>query len=354
METEMITYRIAGRETSAEQVAIFNKVFGEAAKENNWICKHYENPVSKEEKLFGAFDGEKLIGINGFLEMNYVYGDTSFRVLQSCDTAVDPDYRGRGIFTKIVNSAEAEFCKQGYDALVGFPNFNSHHGFLKMGWQEMLRTEKLFLPSDVRNMIRHMKGIDLTPLSNAAAWVLWHSIRKYARKSKEVEIEKRDSITLEEYRHCMDGKYICFDPDESTLQWKLDDLVGYYIAHMHGREVARIIVTAYDYSDALRRANVIVATCEEGEETVLRGLLAKVLLSIRKQFDMICIWKPLNEKIAVVLKQLGFMDNIATQQGSPFIVKILTDDAKKKAILENRLLWNPTQIETDTMINLNK
>ena len=352
-KNNMITYRIAGQETAAEQLAIYNKVFSEAGKPENWLRKHYGNPASAEPKLFGAFDGEKLVGINGFLEMNYAYGNVKFRVVQSCDTAVDPDYRGRGIFTKLIRSAEAEFRDQGYDAMIGFPNFNSHPGFLKMGWLEMLRSSKLFLPANVRNMIRHMKGIDLTPVSNAAAWVLWHPMRKYARKAKDVELERRDSVTLEEYERCVDPDYIRFTPDERTLQWKLHDLIGYYVARVSGREAARIIVTAYDYGDALRRANVIVVSCGEGDEEILRGALAKVLLSIRKDYDMICIWQPLKEKIAGVLKQLGFMDNIATKQGSPFIIRILTEDPQKKLILSNPSLWNPTQIETDTMINLN-
>ena len=158
MEKKHIEYRLAGRESAKDQMDIYNLVFNEDAKLPKWEKKHYGNPATSQERLYGAFDGDKLVGINGFLEMPYVYKGIEYKLIQSCDTAVDPAYRGQGIFTGIIMNAEEQFTKEGYDAMIGFPNGNSHHGFMKMGWIDMLRTRKLFLPANIPAVIYNMKG----------------------------------------------------------------------------------------------------------------------------------------------------------------------------------------------------
>jgi hypothetical protein len=59
---------------------------------------------------------------------------------QSADTMTHPGYRMKGMFMELANKT-FELCRDsGIKLVFGFPNQNSYHGLLKLGWKE---TEKL-------------------------------------------------------------------------------------------------------------------------------------------------------------------------------------------------------------------
>lgn len=57
---------------------------------------------------------------------------------QSVDTLVDPDFRGRGLFTKMAGAAYQRLRKREGAFVYGFPNGNSAPGFFnKLGWSSL-------------------------------------------------------------------------------------------------------------------------------------------------------------------------------------------------------------------------
>jgi len=54
--------------------------------------------------------------------------------VRAVDTATDPDYQGRGIFTRLTLTALDELRDEGVDIVFNTPNSNSLPGYLKMGW----------------------------------------------------------------------------------------------------------------------------------------------------------------------------------------------------------------------------
>ena len=354
MEKKHIEYRLAGRESAKDQMDIYNLVFNEDAKLPKWEKKHYGNPATSQERLYGAFDGDKLVGINGFLEMPYVYKGIEYKLIQSCDTAVDPAYRGQGIFTGIIMNAEEQFTKEGYDAMIGFPNGNSHHGFMKMGWIDMLRTRKLFLPANIPAVIYNMKGKKLPKITNIANFVLWKAVRSSARKGRDLTVERRILFTVEDYHKLIDMNCIYFNADQHLLDWKLEDIDGYYIVKKGQKEMAFFLVASYDYPDGMKRANIILSNGYEDFQEEYKNGLAKVMIELKKKYDLVCIWQPYEEYQKQAIKKLGFLGNVVTTDGSPFIVKILTEDVGRIEVLKNSGNWKPYQLETDTMICLDR
>lgn len=108
----------------------------------DWIeWKYIKNPIIDDKPtVFGAFhkDTDKLIGIRPFLACNIVFNDKVFKAAQPGDTVVHPEFRGKGLFTKMNRVAIDELGKNGYDLFFNFPNKNSQPGNLKMGWQKVL------------------------------------------------------------------------------------------------------------------------------------------------------------------------------------------------------------------------
>ena len=94
--------------------------------------------ASHEQTLFlGCFDGERVVGLNGFIAHPVCRnGDVSI-AYQSCLSATDPDYRGRGIFTSLIDKAKQTLTDRGGAFLFGYPNESSGPIFTrKLGFSE--------------------------------------------------------------------------------------------------------------------------------------------------------------------------------------------------------------------------
>lgn len=69
------------------------------------------------------------------------------RAAQSLDTMVDGAFRGMGLFTKLASRTYENMGRDGVGFVFGFPNGNSHHGFVKkLGWLSLDPVPFLFRP----------------------------------------------------------------------------------------------------------------------------------------------------------------------------------------------------------------
>jgi GNAT superfamily N-acetyltransferase len=100
-----------------------------------WIWKHIENPFGASPVLL-AFEGAQLIGIRSFMRWNWKNDSVNVEAVRAVDTAIHPDYQGKGIFSKLTLSL-LDHCKSlGLQMVYNTPNEKSKPGYLKMGWQE--------------------------------------------------------------------------------------------------------------------------------------------------------------------------------------------------------------------------
>lgn len=83
-----------------------------------------------------AFDGEKLIGHYATIPVKYSINGIETKGLLSLNTAVHPDYQGKGLFTKLANITYENAEILGYEFVIGVANQNSTPGFIKkLGFQ---------------------------------------------------------------------------------------------------------------------------------------------------------------------------------------------------------------------------
>ena len=59
------------------------------------------------------------------------------RAARAVDTATDPEYQGRGIFTRLTLEAIDRLPDDGVELIFNTPNAKSLPGYLKMGWHEV-------------------------------------------------------------------------------------------------------------------------------------------------------------------------------------------------------------------------
>ncbi|TNF39925.1 MAG: GNAT family N-acetyltransferase [Cytophagales bacterium] len=100
-----------------------------------WKWKHVENPFGPSPILV-AEDGGQLIGIRAFLKWEYIYQGKAISACRAVDTAVHPDFQGKGIFTSLTLQLIEEVKSEGIELIFNTPNTKSTPGYLKMGWEK--------------------------------------------------------------------------------------------------------------------------------------------------------------------------------------------------------------------------
>lgn len=110
--------------TLRQVVELHVAAFGSDYKDLERQARHNSIEAPEGSLFLGAYDGERLVGVNGFIRHRVVFRGKYDYAYQSCSTATDPDYRGRGIFSDLINHALKELASHGL-LICGFPNVNS-------------------------------------------------------------------------------------------------------------------------------------------------------------------------------------------------------------------------------------
>lgn len=80
-----------------------------------------------ETVLYGAYSSEddSLIGVNGFIAHSVHRDGVTGLAYQSCISATNPDYKGKGAFSAIINHAKQSLAARGGAFIFGYPNSKS-------------------------------------------------------------------------------------------------------------------------------------------------------------------------------------------------------------------------------------
>jgi len=98
-----------------------------------WRWKHDANPFGPSPVLV-AEDAGRLVGLRAFMRWAWRSGGAVAPALRAVDTATHPDYRGRGLFTRLTLQLRTEVEAEGAAFVFNTPNAQSRPGYLKMGW----------------------------------------------------------------------------------------------------------------------------------------------------------------------------------------------------------------------------
>lgn len=91
----------------------------------NYLSNNIQSNSSQPGFFVVAKENGKIIGCNGFLANDFILNDKPYVGYQSCWSAIDPFYWGKGIFTEIINEAKRILINKGAGFLYGVPSENS-------------------------------------------------------------------------------------------------------------------------------------------------------------------------------------------------------------------------------------
>ena len=126
-----------------------------------WRWKHEENPFGPSPCLVAESNG-RLVGVRVFLRWNFYSENRCIRAARAVDTATHPEWRGKGVFSRLTMRLVEQMQNEGVSFIYNTPNGKSMPGYLKMGWAPVTR-----IPLWIRPM--QMAGLAGRALSRTPA-----------------------------------------------------------------------------------------------------------------------------------------------------------------------------------------
>lgn len=108
-----------------------------------WRWKHLENPFGVSPGLL-AISGDRPVALRLFLRWRFLDQEGAVvPAVRAVDTVTHPDWRGRGLFTRLTRELLQEIETEGVRLVFNTPNPRSRPGYLKMGWRKAGRVPLL-------------------------------------------------------------------------------------------------------------------------------------------------------------------------------------------------------------------
>lgn len=103
-----------------------------------WEWKHLRNPFGVSPSVV-AEAGGKLVGLRVFMRWKWKLGNKEVQAVRAVDTVTHPDWRGKGIFSRLTSQLVDQMQKEQVSFVFNTPNNSSRPGYLKMGWKMVTR-----------------------------------------------------------------------------------------------------------------------------------------------------------------------------------------------------------------------
>lgn len=122
-----------------------------------WRWKHEANPFGVSPCLVAESNGQ-LVGVRLFLRWTWRSGCRDVRAVRAVDTATHPEWRGRGIFSRLTMDLAAQMQRERVSFIYNTPNAKSLPGYLKMGWVPVTRISLWVRPLRLASLVRRSLG----------------------------------------------------------------------------------------------------------------------------------------------------------------------------------------------------
>lgn len=109
--------------------------FGREKSARLWKWKHRDNPAGESVGLAAFSQKGELVGLRPFMRWRLRGADgAEVSAVRAVDTAVHPDWRRSGLFSRMTVAALEQLAENGVDLVFNTPNDLSGPGYRKTGW----------------------------------------------------------------------------------------------------------------------------------------------------------------------------------------------------------------------------
>ena len=327
---------------------VFSRVFRKNMTYARFLYKHQDNPTLLENFCFRKYDDLAVIGTNCFDGAIVVSTERQFKVAQSCDTAVIPEARGRGIFTSLILEAEKRLKEEGVEMMLGFPNNNSYHGFIKMGWKHIGN----FLP-----WVKLTRPLDLIldkvlNISKSYGLLKKPLIREYLKKHQITDVELYDKcpFTGKDYQIINEDVFLKIKRSAEYYRWKCDGNKSFFYYVMRGTDRLSYFIFEVNPKGRIMVADFFFS---EKSEKYKKACFQNFASDVKKMGNAIVFPMIREQSIEErLLRNIGFIRGDKSIFGfhvaRMIVHNLSTDSLKETECIDN---WYISPLDVDTIIS---
>ncbi len=179
---------------------LLSRVFGPQAKFSTralgWLYR--DNPVGAVVGM-DAWAGDRLAAHYVTVPMRARVHGAQVEGLLSLNTATDPDFQGKGLFTRLAGATYEAAAAQGFQFVTGFANANSTPGFIrKLAFQNVRRLQAGLLLAPPGALPTTPTDFEANWSKESLAWRLANPASRYtvARRGDILDIRSSTSLPL--------------------------------------------------------------------------------------------------------------------------------------------------------------
>jgi hypothetical protein len=279
-EFELRGYR-AGDETAI--LDLFQNSFGSVLPLEYWRWRYLNNPAGGPW-IELAFDGPNLAAQYAVCGAALCVNGQRRLAAMSMTTMTHPKYRGLGLFPILAERLYGRLEENGSIGVFGFPNRNSHRGFVRdLHWEDLYEIPSLNLAiGRVRNDVTVAPCIQTIDEPSAGFDGLWQKI-----KNQFPIWTWRDATYLRwRYNECPNNKY-------------------YFIVHAADAELSGYAIFKY-----FGNQSIDILDLQGENETVVHDLVHWIVAKAKNEnVETIAMWSSLSSPWRLVLESIGFEMN---------------------------------------------
>jgi GNAT superfamily N-acetyltransferase/lipocalin len=204
--------------------ALYEQVFEMPLSLARWHWQYINNPTGKIALLLAVGEAGELAGQYALSPLILKVNNHTTLATLSLDTMVHPAYRGQGMFTKLAQDLYGKMAQMGVDLIYGFPNEQSHHGFIKnLQWIDLYQTLPLWVrPLNFSTVVKKVFRSDLlTALGAPLASLGYSVVFQTARASTTVrQVTAFDERADQLWEQAKGRAPIMVQRDQRYLNWR--------------------------------------------------------------------------------------------------------------------------------------
>jgi GNAT superfamily N-acetyltransferase len=267
----------------------FRASFGRALDLDYWNWRFLANPHAEKIYISYILADNKLAAYYAVSPNTLWYQGNKYKVALSNMTMTHPEFQGKGLFRKIAMALYNQLKEDGYSAVYGFANSNSHYGFRKnLGWIDLAGLTSFQLAKEkfryFTNEKEHSGNFEIKPVTKESMAKVCEIMGPYAPEH-----------TL------MLGR------DYSTLVWRFLDNPENEYFQMDIKGAGQLQMTLFfkKFQTGIDIMEVFIHPLVKED---YYNLLTKGIMYLFEQAEEIYIWSNLHFPEHIQLEKMGFRD----------------------------------------------
>lgn len=343
---------------------------------NGWHSPEYfkwkfgKNPHGNP-LIWVAEDNDRIVGCYIINPVRIRMGKVSVLCAQSVDAAVDPEYRGKGIFKKLAQEVLEKAHREGIVAVYAFPTHIAYKGQVRVGYQTVFTLPKTFKLLDPSRMLEKY-GLTSKKLQR----IVKHFLKLQTKTSKEeptdgkLEIERIKAFDedFEDFWETFYEKndYVMIERGREYLNWRyFGNPEKEYLVYMckQNKKILGYLISSVERSD-LFIGNIIDVVTLPNMPEVATCLVHRCLKRFENEgLDLASCWMLKHNSYYTILKNQGFSEHLELARRLVFrpkhidkMILYVTDSTKLADALNTSvpdssgtLKWFITMGDTDFM-----